>query len=133
MGKLYRDKYEGGHGIGAQWNKRISVFTWFLNHAYGHHAAKISIDSTNCKKKTHKKTKKNADRNAQKYAKVLQKKVIFFKQKRTIQIKKITKKRWQGKKTNVISQLLNHMFFLKPQRQDATAKIHEGSTTANVM
>lgn len=98
MGKLYRDKYEGGHGIGAQWNKRISVFTWFLNHAYGHHAAKISIDSTNCKKKTHKKTKKmqtETRKNMQKYCK---KKVIFFKQKRTIQIKKITKKRWQGKK-----------------------------------
>lgn len=99
MGKLYRDKYEGGHGIGAQWNKRISVFTWFLNHAYGHHAAKISIDSTNCKKKTHKKTKKNADRNAQKYAKVLPKKKSYFlNKKEQYKLKKITKKRWQGKK-----------------------------------
>lgn len=84
------------------------------------------------RKRTRKQKKMQTEtrKNMQKYCK---KKVIFFKQKRTIQIKKITKKRWQGKKKNVISQLLNHMFFLKPQRQDATAKIHEGSTTANVM
>ena len=78
MGKLYRDKYEGGHGIGAQWNKRISLFTWFLNHAYGHHAAKISIDSTNCKKKTHKKTKKKCRQKRAKICKSTAKKSHIF-------------------------------------------------------